>query len=482
MIVTTTRHGRTARDARYLLSHLSRQDGQTSRVVAIAAPVISEADALAYMQALRDGSRAEVAFHHISLSPSGPLNDRQREEAVARVLSAMGAEDHAHVVWEHSGKPRRGGDIDTHYHIVLAHVGPDGRALDDGRSYVRLEAAARSLEADFGHALTASRRTEAVASELERAGRADVATRIRAGQPQEPPHSAVSSRQRARADRAGMHLPDVRDAVRRAWTSSDSPAAFRSALAEHGLGISAGDRTGVWIVTDRKGQTLGALDRLVREKRHAVAARMIEEVPNDRADPSSHESLEGGSHRSARRAGSGREAGASPVATRSTGRGRGFATGSRDGAAGGDRPEPERDARRDRASEREHRRARGETALAARRLARVGWTSAGRRARWTLHRNVRPRGRDALAAYRLSRVDLDEIRRMAEEFGRRMAAMLFRLPQRQSTAEELKARIRAVSTLPSTKRASGKPVQRDSSTSATLDPSENGPTYRPRMQ
>lgn len=481
MIVTTTRHGRSARDARYLLSHLSQKDGQISRVVTIAAPVFSEVDALTYMQALREGSRADVAFHHLSLSPSAPLTDAQREEAVARILSAMGAEDHAHVVWEHSGKLRRGGDIDTHYHIVLAHVGPDGRALDDGRSYVRLEAAARSLEADFGHALVASRRTEAVATELERAGRADVATQIRTRQPPEPPRSAMSSRQRARADRAGMSLPDVREAVRRAWMSSDGTDAFRAALAEQGLGISAGDKTGVWIVTDREGRTLGALDRLVREKRRAVAARMIEEASNEPADPDSHQSPEGGPHRSARRAGSGRKAGTSPVASRSARGGRGFAAGPRDGVAGGDRPESERDTHCDRDYEGQDRRSRGETALAARHLAHVGWTPSGRRARWTLHRTVRPRGRDAVAAYRLSRVNLDEIRRMAEEFGRRMATMLFRPPQRQSTAEELKARIRAISPLSATKRAAGNPTQRGSSASPTFDPSENRPTYRPRL-
>ncbi|MDX8480785.1 hypothetical protein RFN28_20290 [Mesorhizobium sp. VK24D] len=106
--MTTVRDGRTRRDTRYLLAHLSRQDNQRSRVIEIAAPVVTdEAAALDYMSALRDGSRATVAFHHLSLSPSQPLTHEQRDEAVARVLSALGAEDHARVVWEHAGKGRR---------------------------------------------------------------------------------------------------------------------------------------------------------------------------------------------------------------------------------------------------------------------------------------------------------------------------------------------------------------------------------------
>lgn len=47
MIVTTTRHGRTRKDTRYLLAHLGRKDGQQTRVVQVAAPVETAAEALA---------------------------------------------------------------------------------------------------------------------------------------------------------------------------------------------------------------------------------------------------------------------------------------------------------------------------------------------------------------------------------------------------------------------------------------------------
>jgi hypothetical protein len=101
--------------------------------------------------------------------------------------------------------------------------------------------------------------------------------------------------------------------------------------------------------------------------------------------------------------------------------------------------------------------------------------------RRSLHRLVMPRGRDAIIAHQLSRIDFDELRRRAEEFGRRITAMFFEAAGSETTPEELKARIRAISARRSTKGPSGKPVQRDSRVSATLIPQEDGPIFQPRM-
>lgn len=423
MILTTTRHGRTRRDTRYLLAHLSRQVGQRSRVVYVAAPVATAPEALRYMEAMRDGSRATVAYHHISLSPSVPMTDDQRDDAVARILASLGAEDHAYVVWEHSGKDRRGGQTDTHYHVVLAHVGPAGKALDDGRSFIRLEAVARSLEHDFDHDLTPSRRTAAVASELERAGRPDVATLIRGEAPSEPPQAAMSSRQRARAERHGMSLPDVRVAVRAAWTTSDSPAALRAALAEFGLGLAAGDKPGVWLVTTENGQTLGALDRLSGQRRRTVQAHM-EEAAHE-PDPTARDARPASDiRRSPREPHSGRGPNPTPGPS-GPAHGRG-----RKPLARGDGPPARsprstgKDATGDRGVGRADQRA--DTALAVALLAKAARDEGTRRELRRLQRLYRPRGRDILDARRLTRIDLDELRRMAEDLTRGWAAFLTR--------------------------------------------------------
>jgi hypothetical protein len=273
MILTTVRHGRTGRDVRNLLAHLNKQLHQTSRVIRIdGVPVSNADDAMAYMQTMRDASRATVACHHISISPRIHLTAEQIDEAVQRILAAMGAQDHAYVLWQHSEKSRAATDVaDEHYHLVVSHVGPDGRALDDSWSFVRMEAAARALEADFGEDLTRSRFTKSVAKELRRIGRDDVADMLVT--PPTPPTSSMSAKTRARADRHGLDLPEAQAAVRTAWTASDSPAAFRAALKDSGFEVRPGTRPNVFVVI-KDGVEVGALDRIVKQKRAAVAARM----------------------------------------------------------------------------------------------------------------------------------------------------------------------------------------------------------------
>jgi hypothetical protein len=277
VILTTTRHGRSGKDARALAAHLAKDAGQESRVVAIGNCPVSDSDqALRYMQAMRDGSQATVAFHHITINPAKPLTDDQRDEAVQRVLAAFGAEDHAHVVWEHAEKRRATGDADQHFHVVLGHVGPDGRALDDAHSYRKLEAVARSLEVDFGHDVVHSRRTAAVMDELRSMGREDVAQWLAdEGAPDTPPPSATSSRRRAAAAREGIDLPAAQAAVRDAWQASDNPQAFVAALREQGIEIAPGRKAGVFVVS-KDGTEIGALDRVVRMKRGELAERMKE--------------------------------------------------------------------------------------------------------------------------------------------------------------------------------------------------------------
>ncbi|WP_445491033.1 relaxase/mobilization nuclease domain-containing protein [Rhodopseudomonas sp. RCAM05734] len=275
MILTTKRHGRTAGDIKRLLAHLSKQVKQTSRVVRIDGVALPDAaDAMRYMELLRDASLATVACHHISISPRIHLTDDQRDEAVRRILAAMNALDHAYVLWQHSEKARTDEAVaEEHFHLVVSHIGPDGLALNDSMSFAKLEAAARTLEVDFGEKLTPSRLTKSVIKELRRIGRDDVAEMMVL--PASSPASAMSSRTRAKAARQGVDLPLAQAAVRLAWLASDTPSAFRAALAEEGLEIAVGARPNVLMIT-RNGVEVGALDRIVREKRTAVAVRMKE--------------------------------------------------------------------------------------------------------------------------------------------------------------------------------------------------------------
>lgn len=278
MIITTVAHGRTRRDSRNLLRHLAKTTGQTVRLIGMDNVLGRDAaEAVRSMEVMRDGSRAEVAFHHLTLSPRERLTDEQRDTAVARILTALGAEDHGWVLIEHDEKKRAvEGVSDQHFHLVVGHVGPDLKALDMGGSYARLEAVARGLEMDWGETLTDTRRHEAVAAQAAKMGREDVAEAVMAMRPEDRadlPQAAMSSATRQRAERNGLSLPQVKEAVRAAWEAADGPQAFRAALAEQGLELAQGRRQGVWMVMHGEVE-VGALDRLVKQKRAEVAQRM----------------------------------------------------------------------------------------------------------------------------------------------------------------------------------------------------------------
>lgn len=284
MIFSAVRHGRTRRDVLALERHLGKQEGQVSKVLAIGgAPVSSARDALRLMEALRDGSRAEVSMHHVSISPSIPLGLGQVMEVVRRVLRAYRARLSPWVLWEHRRQGNREGVPETHYHLVVGHVGLDGRAIDDWRSHRRLEAVARSLEWDLGEMLTPCRSPEAVAAELIRMERPDVAAAVRRVGAAGPPLSAMSAKGRARAERYGVCLPAVRRLVRQLWEDAESREAFVAGLDRHDLRVIPGTRPGVYVV--QQGQVvLGALDRFVGQRRRLVAGQMEGVLPFGRPE------------------------------------------------------------------------------------------------------------------------------------------------------------------------------------------------------
>lgn len=262
MIITTRRHGRKPRDVRNLFNHLMR--GEDAEVVGIGGVALSNAEAvLNYMQAMRNGTRASVSLHHITLSPEEEIDDVQRDQMVRETLKSLGAEDHAWLLWHHEKIRYAKGGGAPHFHLVVGHVGPDGKALDDGNSFRKLEAVARSLEVDWGHELTPSRRAIRVARDLVE-DRPDVAAAIVRAQGQELPKSAMTSNSRAATLRQGVDLPKVRAEIATAW-KTNGPEGVRKA----GFEILSGKKPGVWIVV-QNGFELGALDRLVRVKRAAI--------------------------------------------------------------------------------------------------------------------------------------------------------------------------------------------------------------------
>ncbi|GJD78511.1 hypothetical protein [Methylobacterium gregans] len=279
------RHGRTARDARNLSRHLLRLDGNASvavvRIIGLAATDLP--GALAAMRRLAPRTAA-AAFHHISLAPSGTCSVADLSADADRAMREMGADPaiHPHALVVH-GKASVAGRAPCHAHLVVAHWGLEGRALDDSWLHLRLERVAREIEHDRGEPLTPGRHDRALARALRARGRPEVAAALEAAAADGPPRSATTPGARQRLRRAGVDDVAARAAVKAAWAAATGPTALRDALAGAGLSLAPGGKPGVWTVLAAGGAVVGALDRIVKQKRAVVATRM--EEPDDRIDP-----------------------------------------------------------------------------------------------------------------------------------------------------------------------------------------------------
>jgi hypothetical protein len=149
-----------------------------------------------------------------------------------------------------------------------------GRVLDWKQSFARHEKIARIAEARLGHEIVAGRFNASVSHALQVEGQHDLATKMAevAGLPL--PNSAYTTVQHQQAGRKGIDLPADKLIIKSAWEQSDGVQAFRSALAEQGIDIRAGDKKGVW-VAERDGELVGAIHRLVGVKAVEVDARML---------------------------------------------------------------------------------------------------------------------------------------------------------------------------------------------------------------
>lgn len=280
------RHGRTARDAKNLARHLLRRDGNVSvEVISIVGLAATDLPgALAAMRRLAPHS-ASAAFHHVSLSPSQSCAAGDLRADADRVLREMGVDPatHPHALVVH-GKSSVANRAPCHAHLVVAHWDLFGQALADGWLHLRLERVAREIEHDRGETLTPGRHDRAVAKALRTRGRPEVAEALEAAAAGGSPRAATTPGARQRLRRSGVDDVAARAAVRAAWAGTTSTAEFCAALADAGLSAAPGAIAGVWIVTAAGGAVVGALDRIVRQRRAIVAARM-EETDEDRTDP-----------------------------------------------------------------------------------------------------------------------------------------------------------------------------------------------------
>lgn len=273
MIGQAVKHGRTMKDARNLSAHL-RKDKE-ARIEMLNSAASSLDEAMDDMMLARDGSRAKDAFLHLSISPSRDMSDDELRQVAGIVARHFGAEDHQAALVFHE-KDRANGKGNRHAHLVLGKVGPEGQVIPAGFEKIRMETAMRIAEFEMGEPATLGRHHASSIKWCRENGREDVAQwlDLAHGPTPEKPQSPASPAKRQMIQRkAGTDLATVTGTVRSAWERSDNPQAFAAALSESGFDVALGQKAGVFIVS-KDGVEVGALDRLLKEKRRDVAQRM----------------------------------------------------------------------------------------------------------------------------------------------------------------------------------------------------------------
>lgn len=273
MIGQAVRHGRTAKDAKNLHAHLMKDEGARVEIINSAADTLH--GAMSDMQLARDASKADAAFLHLSLSPSRDMTDDELRQVATIVAKHFGAQEHPAALVIHD-KDRASGKGNAHGHLVIGRVGYDGQVIPSGYEKIKLETAMRIAEFELGEPATLGRHHTSAIKWLRANDRDDVADwlDLAHGPNPEKPQSPASPAKRQQIERVTKSdLTTITMTVRSAWEQSDNGQAFSAALAESGFDVVPGQKSGVFIVS-KDGVELGALDRLLKEKRQVVKSKM----------------------------------------------------------------------------------------------------------------------------------------------------------------------------------------------------------------
>ena len=279
MIITIKKGGRTRRDATKVMRHVLKAEDNDYVVVAEIGNTVGQGLAAVFEDALiaRNGAvPGSPTLFHITINPEKLCS----QAAFMRVAHLVRAEldpalTRAYAVVIH-GKPRATGSGRLHGHLILANFA-DGRALKDRYSAMRVEKCARLAEHKILNERATLGRCHAAVVRALRLSAPDTAAWMVAafGETPEKPRAGISSSGRQRAKRLGVNLPKARAVVQRLWADTGNLVAFERALMRKAYKLEAGKKAGVWIVRDTKsGLVIGALDRLIRERRSDIRTMM----------------------------------------------------------------------------------------------------------------------------------------------------------------------------------------------------------------
>lgn len=268
---------------RNLIHHLLGKPAENEEIHLIAGSPDEIGDIFA--DAAKNGDK--YAIRHAQIAPDQQMDRDAAIGAVRAYLAEFGSRDidrdlaHTLIV-EHRKKRADHEAYDRHWHAAIPERLPSTGRVMDSKMYARHERLARTLEVSLGHAIHKGRHNKFVVESLREQGRGDIAAKLDGAEiaKGDLPQTAYTSDRVQAAKREGRDLPGMRQAVKVAWSSSDSAASFAAALAESGLTVEAGRKPGTWVVNDQMGKLVGSVDRLTGIPKSEVSARLGGDDPD----------------------------------------------------------------------------------------------------------------------------------------------------------------------------------------------------------
>ena len=240
MIGSVAPHSGDGRLARHLLNCETNEVVTVTRTQGV--PDGSVAECLANLRLMATGCRTRKPLAHAHANPSRSYTEAEWERYWAEVERVFALEFHPFIEVQHTklGANR----VTPHRHRVYLRVTPKGKAVASSHSFLRSERVSRWAEFKNCEALTKGRFNRAVEKALRADGQTDVADAMKkAGLLDGDFPIATRPHERQMTEEAAdLAKDEVCRRVWRAWTRSDTGAAFATALREAGLSLAMGEK------------------------------------------------------------------------------------------------------------------------------------------------------------------------------------------------------------------------------------------------
>ncbi|TXI24141.1 MAG: hypothetical protein E6Q61_05410 [Nitrosomonas sp.] len=226
MIIKGNSRGNTKFFTSHLLNAEQNERVEVKEIRGFSADTVP--DAFKELSIMGAASRGERIFYHASINPEKgeTLTPEQWQIAVEKLEHKLGLDDQPRFIIEHE-KEGKDGELRTHQHIVWSRIDPDSMTLlSDSHNYQAHTQTARELEQLFDHEVVP------VPAYAER--------------------SHIKDWEQWRGSESGIDPKQMKAEITQLYKSSDSGAAFQSALDEAGYVLAQGDRRD-FVLVDRVG-------------------------------------------------------------------------------------------------------------------------------------------------------------------------------------------------------------------------------------